>query len=87
MITIDVDELLDLLIPYEGKVHELKIQQNGKVKLMKADGSNEIISLKKIQKKKVKQQKNHNKGWTSSSYKGNYENMHLERSNKERSKV
>jgi len=69
VIKIDVDELLDLLIPFEGSVHELRIQENGRVKLMKTDGTNQIIPLKKIQKKKVKQQKNHNKGWTSSSYK------------------
>jgi hypothetical protein len=65
MIIIDVDNLLDTLIPYEGKVDELRILSTGKVRLMKSDGTNQMISLKKLQKKKVKKRKNYHKGWTS----------------------
>ena len=59
-----MDKLLDMLIPYEGKVHEIKILSTGKVRLMKDDGTNEIILLKKLQKKKEKKRKNYHKGWT-----------------------
>ena len=68
MIIIDVDKLLDMLIPYEGKVDELRILPTGKVRLMKSDGTNQIISLKKLRKKPEKKAKKfkerYHKKWT-----------------------
>lgn len=50
-IIIDLDALLDLLIPYEGKVDEIRILQ-GKVTLKKSDGTVDVVSVKQLRKPK-----------------------------------
>ncbi len=65
MTIIDVDQLMNLLIPFEGKIYEFRILENGKVRLMKTDGTSQIISASKLRKKKEKKRRNHHKGWTS----------------------
>jgi len=51
LLIIDVDAFLDLLIPYEGKVDEIRILR-GKVTLKKSDGTVEVVSMKQLRKLK-----------------------------------